>query len=470
MASQSWLPNELVEKIVDNVELEDIESFTLVCKQWKECGLGRLEEHRALEKKYAHYHCDCAVNYLDELEKNPIMSVYMKKLTITYWNDGVYLWPPTYRTRKRMINAVARHNPALNFGVWNTLIREAYEDGIASLLLLTLPRLNILEIGRLGGSRYGYNRFLESFNCMTDPRPSTTVLEELHTVKIYAPPHSPHPTLDPISILARLPSLRTIRARNTYTSRSNMALGSSNVTTLDLKDCSVAPIAVPTLMASFKTLEVFSLRGGSAFNEPAELTIRFVRGALETYQRRTLKSLTLRSGSCFPLYMGSLRGLKVLSTLETEINLLLPLHAFDRLSYLHSSIIGALPESLEDLRLHINLRYRLRLHVGYKMTDHQLVSRIIDALAMAKGAGHLQKLERVTIITDSGDEVSWITKQPFVHRNLSRFSYRLPMLRCSGECISLDFELCTGEEQERGSVVKPRFLTWLDLGLRWLGV
>lgn len=467
MAYKPFLPKELVDQILVSVGPEDIESFTLACQQWRACGLGRLIEHRALRKEYYNFQCDSTMDLLDKIILNPSIGLYLRHLKIGGRDYGIATALSDKGAMERFVNAAVRLVPAKRARSWKGPLRQGDMDPLISLLLLSLHELSILEIGEISSPWHNYDFFYDTLDRIADPNDSTTTLRKLQTVKVYTPLHSNYGNRDPIQAFARLPSVRTINARGTYTLSVNSTPQSSNVTTLYLSKCSIAANS----LAIFKTLENFSLRGGPAYNKPAELTIMPLRDALEKYQKFSLRSLTLRSGSCFPLYMGSLRKLCVLSTLETEINLLLPLHAFDRLFYLHSSIIGTLPESLEELRLHINLRYRLHLHLGYKMTDHQLVSSIIKALAMAKGAGQLQKLRHITIIIDCEDHLRYTGTQHCIHACSANLSHLRAIGRCGGEGVCLDFELFAGDEGlDDGVVEEGEGVGGQEVGSSWLAV
>lgn len=360
MAQFGDLPKELVIMIAERVLPEDIESFALTSPTIYSLAASAIRDHCEKGQKYEH--CVCVgfpsplSKLLDEVLLCPDIAFYIKRITIDTWlNCWLPIGPitsphPPFSADKllRLKDAAVKlalpgEQKSLTAG-----IETGDEDYIIAMLLVLLRNVQCLTLGRIG---YSHEKFTATLQRISKT-PGTPALLKLKEVTLNNEFSGPDPNAWlAIKLFAVLPAMESITAMEVEVDESTtddeyrLQPYSSGVTSLVFRACSIDSKRLYEFLEGFKALRHFTYTCVDDGHRPFEPF--WIRIALLAHAKTSLTYLDLRSGVAASSILGSLRELKALQRLNTDLELLVGFVGSPR-----KQLADVLPLSIEQIHLH----------------------------------------------------------------------------------------------------------------------
>ena len=368
------LANELVLEIIHHVLPDDLESFTLTCKNIWIVAKEELQIHRHLKQRYSRlrfsYGSDSPHDILDNILVDYRTALYVKELTFDHWYPAWHGWhghqdlgwidelhlPYPEQKMARMRQAASELVTQPQSFEWIQEIEAGDQGPICALLLLLLPNLSTVRIERLGFTDDRFYQILKRAAALRGTDLPLSKLKKIEFLHIYNHRRDRYEDLDMVVLLAALPSITSISARTHCYGQRNDAYRvlpprSSNVEELTFVSSAIAPDIIFAFLEGFKALRIFAYHSDHVEDEGlgrGKFNPFWISAALLAHARTSLESLTLCSHTMKRRYMGDIRSFQNLTTLVTDLQMLL--HK-NQLSH-HASLANALPAKLEMLKLH----------------------------------------------------------------------------------------------------------------------
>lgn len=356
MAQFKDLPNEIIIMIAESVLPGDIENFSATAKNIRRLSKPALRKHYELRRRYKKYSRIMKEGHLSDLmhdiDVQPEVGRHVEYLTLQsdLNNDPVisFLYPCEKMMSLRRV--VAHHVPADQNSAWVRAIESGGEDPVLALLLLQLSNVTLLELNYVMAT---YRHVFQTLIRILET-PGVPYLSNLTTLEINRQDsdvdNNEH--WHAINIFAKLPSLRSITARNFCIkddeNDSDYLLHprTSNVSSLRFRFISISAQRLYEFLRGFKNLKHFSYK--NTHEAQHSLETFWMRAALETYARASLEYLSLRrEWADEKRYMGSLRDFENLKRVSTDFEFL-----FDRPRSGRVVLAQMLPASIEEVHLY----------------------------------------------------------------------------------------------------------------------
>ena len=360
------LPNELIFEIANRIRPDDIESYELINHRFRDIARPVIREHRQLKDQYTKLFLGhvSAAKLLYEMCARPWIQWYPRVLTVQANRRWRSFENPRRDEDKQEVWAISARRSVINSEDLIELLRRTRlisepeihawldatalgdEDYLFALILACLPNLERLII------RLDYQR-LEQVKEMIrriKRQPVSTdaprALPRLIDARVLEREGSNTPDLEIFPLIASLPGIRTLHARNlagfyracfrdgwpTY------AGASMTITHISLSSCGMSSEGLEKICGSIKGLRSFKYvahRAGWGLNNVAIL----LKSA-----HHTLEELEMSTGSGESRFMGTLRQFTVLRHLTVDSGMLIRHRQMQR-------AVEILPASIETATL-----------------------------------------------------------------------------------------------------------------------
>ena len=377
------LPNEIVIQVWRHVLCpKDIESFAQVSKATNTLAESSLREHRRLKKKYTRWDngsvgCGSELfRLLRDVLLYPHVALYVQELFVSDWRDGwedptqrllndvdpkskngkSWAWHVPYSAQDTELfaNAVdpASHDLSRDVTKWKSDVISGNEDAVIALLLVLLPNISSLAIGKTSP---GSNIF-ETIEQVAKTS-KTPILSKLTTVMISDDCRDG--LLESIRVskpFALMPSVKELRCfgvtdKSAQINRRlscSMHVGISNITHLEFIRCGRIAQGLRWLLLGIKVLKSFTY-SSPRDSEFEDNQLFSIKTTLLAHARQTLEVLRIDDNNFEQVFLGDLSQFEVLRSLETIYH---SLEEPEKMCDLcDDKVVEKLPASIQEIKL-----------------------------------------------------------------------------------------------------------------------
>lgn len=369
MTGFSSLSQELILMIWDFADVEDIYNFSTVSQGVYLLVCEALREHCKLTKRLS------VISNVDnesgeptsfgpilkEILLNPRAARYPSLLNIgrcvDQWDGEVGNTPGRVLERDlELFKQAGRDNLSVSKPekqrYWLSRFDQGDEEPLIALLLLLLPNLRKIQIC----STYELCLVVEDALRMIvyEGHPS---LKKLRAVDLRSATAAGSIDLDfgLVRLFASLPSVTCISSQllssneNDIDHASVYDISQTNVISLSFELCFISPKILFQFISSTRSLEHFFYIAEESTSDRWDFDPFWVRSALLTQARETLRTLTILDGGSEMVFMGHLRNFTRLESVESDFRLLV-----GDPSMVYRALSDLLPVSIVDIRIHID--------------------------------------------------------------------------------------------------------------------
>ena len=397
------LPNEVLERIIESFLPDDIDNFSISCRQFYALSAAKFPKHKEMKHLYAYASCsrdgsgsftfEHPVFLLQTLCENPHIANYIK----TLWIEDYLLTKKAVETANDILEEVQAivqsYNRLLSTEErdrWAKDFLFGFDDGYTALIAMMLPCLEKLVIEDDGALRDMHR--LHKAHSRSRPLSGTMTLSKLSRVELtYGGGAFENGYADDILFYASLPSIRYLRVTGLNDVKWATLWASteaeSTLTVLILDGCEIHPQNLERIIGSTTALQEFSNRcflpnGEGSFHiypscyVPDKNPEEILRSLLQ-FSKHSLVQLDLTDWAHKPresiyrgLYMGSLQDFQALKNLRVEYRMFV--EGIGHTVKTHR-MIDLIPVSLESVTL-----------TG-PMLDRKSMAKLIEGLGEYRG-------------------------------------------------------------------------------------
>ncbi len=370
MKTLSDLSNELLGLVLEDVHPLDLEAFFATSKGHRQRGAWLLERHHLLKRTYSTftYHKDirrgAPARLLKAIWNNPRIADYILKVDIEGWDltfhgegtSEAKLTRPPYTMEDLSLyeNALkeCKYVDGTELHEYLSILSKGDEEPIIVLLLLSLPNLEHLRFvsaGILDGA--------DIIRCIIEELP-TQALTRLTTAHLQASSNGPDSGYDDFEVMVHLCSLPSMKEISFHGFASdprefeefhesdtycNIPVGN-----MTFSRCAIVSKELFGFLSRCDNLTTFSYSPGPEGHNTESYSPFWIRAALQTHCKDTLKCLTILSKDQPQSFMGSLKAFKTLEDVTTDLKLLI-----GRLDETVRTLSEMLPSSIRRVNLYI---------------------------------------------------------------------------------------------------------------------
>lgn len=361
------LSNELILMIWDVVEVEDVYNFSTLSKKVYLLTQELLKEHCRLEHRLSTIsNIDAKpgafARMLKEVLLNPRAARYPLSLEIRSWELG---WGEVMGYSRGIV-------PESDLGLFKQAARDIIdvpekelqedwleeidngdEGPLIALLLSLLPNLRKVSLG----TDLTFSPCIHDMLRLTADHENSSSLRKLHSVVLSfeaTPSDDEFVDFDYARGFADIPSVTSIEGHAMGSDPEDLlhtppyCISPTSVTSLSFYDCLINPKAMSEFLSTTHKLQHFFYSPMELAGNPAAFDPFWIRTALLTNARDTLKSLTILAGGHDRHFMGSLFKFTCLESVETDFRFLIG----DPPESSHWAC-AILPSSIVYLKVHI---------------------------------------------------------------------------------------------------------------------
>lgn len=408
MKTLSDLSNELLGLILDFVHPRDLEAFFSTSKEHRQGGAWLLQRHLVLKRTYSTftYHKDtprgAPARLLKAIWKNPQVADYVLKVDIEGWDSTFQGGEPfearparpPYTTEDLSLYESAlkecKHVHGAELAEYLSFLSRGDEEPIIMLLLISLPNLEQLRF-----NCYGILDGANILRSITEEQP-TQVLTRLTTAHFQPSNNDPDQGYHDFEVVVHscsLPSMNEVsfhRFASEPGEFENFHIIDSYrnipVEKMTFSCCAIGSKYLFELLSRCGNLTTFNYSPGPEGHNVAAYSPFWIRAALQTHCKDTLKDLSIVSKDQPQSFMGSLRAFKILEDVTTDLRLLIG-HPHDT----RRTLSEMLPSSIR----------RVSFFVDEDFTNKEL-RYLADAMDMVD----TPELENIKFMRPSGRKLS----------------------------------------------------------------
>jgi len=412
MKTLSDLSNELLGLILEDVHPRDLEAFLSTSKGHRQRGEWLLARHHLLKRTYSTftYHKDTPrgtpTRLLKAIWNNPRIADYVLTVDIEGWDvtfqeedtSKASFTRPPYTTEDLSLYESAlkecKYLDNTNLAEYLSFVRKGDEEPMIMLLLVSLPNLEHLRFVSadiLDGA--------DMFRSITEEYP-TQVLTRLTTAHLQASNNDPDDNYDDFEVMVHLCSLPSLKEISFHRFASDPtefeefhemdSYNNIRVESITFSRCAIASKNLFEFLSRCDNLTTFNYSPGPDFHTTESYSPFWIRAALQTHCKDTLKCLSIVSRDQPQTFMGSLKAFNVLEDVTTDLRLLI-----GRLDETIRALSEMLPSSIR----------RVKLYIAEDLEEHSL-----QELAKEMVMDDAPELEHINFIRPSGSLFSVCTR------------------------------------------------------------
>lgn len=411
MKTLSDLSNELLGLVLDTLHPRDLEAFFSTSKEHRQRGAWLLERHLVLKRAFSTftYHKDtlsgAPARLLKAIWNNPRIADYVLKLELDNWystsqeehTSAARFTRPSYTTKDLSLyeNALkkCKYVHGTESAEYLSILSRGDEEPIIMLLLVSLPNLEHLHLNcpcELDAA--------DIFRFVIEQQP-TQELTRLTTAHLQAFSNDPDQVYYNFEVMVHLCSLPSMKEISFHSFASELSqfdnfheedsYNDIPAESMTFSLCAIGSKDLFELLSRCKNLTTFNYSSGPEFHFTEPYSPFWIRAALQTHCRDTLKSLSILSKDQPQSFMGSLKAFNVLEDLTTDLKLVI-----GRYCDTMRTLSTMLPSSIR----------RVNFYVAEHLKDHDL-----QKLAHEMDLDETPELEYINFIRPNGTTCSVYT-------------------------------------------------------------